>query len=50
MAQTFGLEIDVLDEARMKELGMGALLGVAQGSAEPAKLIVLSYTPAQPLG
>jgi leucyl aminopeptidase len=46
MAQTFGLEIDVLDEARMKELGMGALLGVAQGSAEPAKLIVLSYTPA----
>src|SRR5207249_2979337 len=41
----FGLEIDVLDEARMKELGMGALLGVSQGSAEPAKLIVLSYTP-----
>jgi leucyl aminopeptidase len=46
MAQAFGLEIDVLDEARMKELGMGALIGVAQGSAEPAKLIVLSYTPA----
>jgi leucyl aminopeptidase len=45
VAQTFGLEIDVLDEARMKELGMGALLGVSQGSAEPAKLIVLSYTP-----
>jgi leucyl aminopeptidase len=45
MAQTFGLEIDVLDEARMKELGMGALLGVAQGSAEPAKLIALSYLP-----
>jgi leucyl aminopeptidase len=45
VAQTFGLELDVLDEARMKELGMGALLGVAQGSAEPAKLIVLSYTP-----
>ncbi len=45
IAQTFGLEIDVLDEARMKELGMGSLLGVSQGSAEPAKLIVLSYTP-----
>ncbi|HWQ34396.1 MAG TPA: leucyl aminopeptidase [Blastocatellia bacterium] len=44
-AQTFGLEVDVLDEARMKELGMGSLLGVSQGSAEPAKLIVLSYTP-----
>src|SRR5436190_3950648 len=42
-ATRFGLEIDVLDEARMKELGMGALLGVARGSDEPAKLIVLRY-------
>ena len=29
----------------MKDLGMGAFLGVAQGSAEPAKMIVLTYTP-----
>jgi leucyl aminopeptidase len=40
----FGLDIDVLDETRMKELGMGALLGVARGSDEPAKLIVLRYS------
>ena len=46
VAKTYGLGVDVLDEARMKELGMGALLGVAQGSAEPARLIVLRYTPA----
>jgi len=45
VAEKYGLSIDVLDEARMKELDMGALLGVAQGSAEPARLIVLSYTP-----
>jgi leucyl aminopeptidase len=45
LAKDFGLELDVLDEARMKELGMGSLLGVAQGSAEPAKMIVLRYTP-----
>jgi leucyl aminopeptidase len=44
-ASRFGLEIDVLDEARMKEIGMGALLGVARGSDEPAKLIVLRYMP-----
>ncbi len=44
-ARNFDLDIDVLDEAQMKDLGMGALLGVAQGSAEPAKLIVLSYAP-----
>jgi len=42
-ATRFGLDIDVLDEARMKELGMGALLGVARGSDEPAKMIVLRY-------
>jgi len=44
-ANRFGLEIDVLDETRMKELGMGALLGVARGSDEPARMIVLHYTP-----
>jgi len=51
-ATRYGLDIDVLDEARMKELGMGALLGVARGSDEPAKLIVLRYTPdeAEPMG
>ncbi len=45
VAHSFGLEFDSLDEAKMKDLGMGALLGVAQGSAEPAKLIILRYTP-----
>src|SRR5262249_49641426 len=45
-AEQFGLAIDILDEARMKELGMGALLGVARGSDEPCKLIVLRYTAA----
>jgi leucyl aminopeptidase len=45
VAKTYGLELEVLEEAHMKDLGMGSLLGVAQGSAEPAKLIVLRYTP-----
>jgi leucyl aminopeptidase len=51
-AARYGLDIDVLDEARMKELGMGALLGVARGSDEPAKLVVLRYTPeeSEPMG
>ena len=38
-----GLKMEVLERGRMEELGMGALLGVAQGSSEPPKLIVLSY-------
>jgi leucyl aminopeptidase len=46
MASEFGLECEVLDQDRMRQLGMGALLGVAQGSAEPPALIVLRYKPA----
>lgn len=37
------LEIEVLDEKAMKALGMGSLLSVSAGSAEPAKLIRFSY-------
>ena len=47
MAAECGLECDVLDAGRMNQLGMGALLGVAQGSAEPPALIVLQYRPQQ---
>ncbi len=43
VATSTGIEIEVLDRPQMAELGMGALLGVAQGSDEPPKLIVLRY-------
>lgn len=46
VASEFGLKIDVLDEKKMEELGMGALLGVARGSAEPPRMIVLTHEPA----
>jgi len=46
MAEEFGLEYEVLDRDRMTQLGMGSLLGVAMGSAEPPALIVLRYRPA----
>jgi leucyl aminopeptidase len=45
VAGEFGLSIDVLDEARMEQEGMGALLSVSAGSEQPAKLIILKYTP-----
>ncbi|MGA9335985.1 MAG: leucyl aminopeptidase [Rudaea sp.] len=38
-----GVSCEVLEEAQMRELGMGALLGVAQGSANPPRLIVLQW-------
>jgi leucyl aminopeptidase len=43
VAKSHGLEISVLEEKEMKEMGMGALLGVAQGSRQPPKFIVMSY-------
>jgi leucyl aminopeptidase len=37
------IKVQVLNDAQMRKLGMGALLAVAQGSREPSKLIVLEY-------
>src|SRR5438067_331399 len=45
VAKEFGLSIDILDQKQMEKLGMGSLLGVARGSDEPPKLIVLKYEP-----
>jgi leucyl aminopeptidase len=39
-----GLEISVLGEAEMAELGMGALLGVSQGSVREGQLLVLKWS------
>jgi leucyl aminopeptidase len=43
MAREFGLECEILDRPQMQELGMGGLLAVAQGSAEPPKFIILRH-------
>ena len=43
LADEYGLDISVLEEEQMKELGMGALLGVSRGSREPARFIILNY-------
>jgi leucyl aminopeptidase len=39
-----GLEVEVLDRAAMEKLGMGALLGVAQGSVREGRLLVLKWS------
>ena len=43
LAKTHGLEVMILEREQMQELGMGALLGVTQGSQQPPKFIVLHY-------
>jgi leucyl aminopeptidase len=47
MAREVGLKCEVLSEAQMEKMGMGSLLSVSKGSTQPAKLIVLRYTPAK---
>lgn len=39
------VRVRVMGEAELRKLGMGALIGVAKGSKEPARLIVLDYRP-----
>src|SRR5437588_775971 len=50
----FGLSVEILDERRMGELGMGALLGVGQGSVRPPRVVVIEHkggaTGSPPLG
>ncbi len=38
-----GVKVRVLDDVEMAKLGMGALLGVAQGSRRPARLLVMEW-------
>lgn len=45
MAKQVGLKCDILDEAKIEKLGMGSLMSVSIGSEQPAKLIILKYTP-----
>ena len=42
-ARAANTSCEVLERAQMQELGMGSLLAVAQGSANPPRLIVLKY-------
>ena len=43
LAKRYRMKVTVLEREDMEKLGMGALLAVAQGSAQPPKLIVLEY-------
>jgi len=42
-----GVEVEVLEEEKLAELGMGALLGVGQGSDSPSKVVVMRWKGAE---
>ena len=48
MSAEVGLGFEVLDQEAMAKLGMGALLGVAQGSTNAPYLIIIKYRPSMP--
>ncbi|RKG71197.1 leucyl aminopeptidase [Corallococcus sp. CA054B] len=57
LAKRCGLEVEIFDGEALARLGCGGLLGVNAGSAEPPRMIKLTYTPrgsrgeaVQPLG
>ncbi len=41
--ESLGLEVEILGEAEMSRLGMGALLGVGQGSRRDSQLVVIQW-------
>lgn len=41
--EKLGVDVEILTEREMKRLGMGALLGVAQGSVRPPRLAVMHW-------
>ncbi|KEA64822.1 Cytosol aminopeptidase PepA [Marinobacterium lacunae] len=44
LAENFeSISVEILDDTQMEELGMGALLAVGRGSAQPSRLIVMHY-------
>lgn len=45
IAQEYGLELEILEQAECEKLGMGAFLGVAKASDLPPKFIHLTYRP-----
>lgn len=46
--EKLGVKVEILAEKEMKKLGMGALLGVAQGSPRGARIVVLQWNGGKP--
>ncbi|HUF53861.1 MAG TPA: leucyl aminopeptidase [Dehalococcoidia bacterium] len=43
LMQDAGIEVEVFHEGQLKEMGMGALMGVGVGSTQPPRMIVMKY-------
>jgi leucyl aminopeptidase len=46
--EALGVLVEILTEKEMRKLGMGAILGVAQGSVRPPRLVVMQWKGGKP--
>ncbi|WP_026607335.1 leucyl aminopeptidase [Methylocapsa acidiphila] len=46
--EKLGVEVEIFDEAKLRELGMGALLGVGQGSARESRVVIMRWRGGKP--
>jgi leucyl aminopeptidase len=46
--EDLGVDVEILSDKDMRKLGMGALLGVAQGSARPARMAIMRWNGGKP--
>jgi leucyl aminopeptidase len=46
--KALGVDVEVLTEKEMRKLGMGALLGVAQGSVRPPRMVIMRWNGGRP--
>ncbi|GAA1582715.1 leucyl aminopeptidase [Kribbella hippodromi] len=49
LGKEYGVKVEVLDEKALGKGGYGGILGVGQGSANPPRLVRLTYTPRKPV-
>ena len=47
LAAKYGVKVEILNDAALRKGGYGGIIGVGQGSANPPRLIHLTYSPAQ---
>jgi len=48
LSNRLALQLTILEKEDMQRLGMGGILAVSRGSAEPPKMVILQYRPDQP--
>ena len=47
LASKYGVKVEVINDAALRKGGYGGIIGVGQGSANPPRLLRVSYTPAK---